>query len=592
MQLSPGSGLPTPIDTSAAPGERFHDGVVDFLRFLPHTARRFWALVLVLGVLVGLGTALLLLLLQAVQRLAWPFADTFLAGVEAAPRWRRIAVPVAAGLLVSLTALLGRRRLGGHGTSGIIEAIWIRSGRLRLTRALLRGVVSIISVGMGASLGREGALLQIGSATGSFLGTRLEVRTDRLRLLVACGAAAGIAAAYNVPIGGALFGLEVLLGSFALELLGPIVVACVTATVISRVLVANHPSYVIPRYELSSIDIVGACILGPLCGAASALYVRIIGATAGLFDRVPARWSFALPPPALLLLGVVSIWLPELLGNGYDTVDAALRNHLSLALLVALPLCKLAATALCSGAGVPGGLFTPSLFYGAILGGAYGHLVARLLPGCGAPGAYALLGMGAVLAGTTHASVSAVIIIFELTSDYGVILPLMLACVLSTVVSRRLEPDSLYTAPLTRRRLTLPEMPRPHWLRAGRVRAMIRPAPESILPSTPFQAVVMRLLELPPAHDLYVTDVDGAYLGVIVLDALKGHIGDRELLDMVTAADVMDQDLPPLTTDTSLADAIARFGETDLERLPVIEPDSRRLVGTVAKRDVLRAGVL
>jgi CIC family chloride channel protein len=398
-----------------------------------------------------------------------------------------------------------------------------------------------------------------------------------------------VASAYNVPIGAALFGLEVLLGSFALELFGPIVVACVVATLVSRMLIADHPTYVIPHYVLlHPRELLLSTLLGVLLGGASALYVRGINILSDLLDQVPRQLAPFMPLGAMSLVGLAAIWLPHLLGNGYDSVNAALLGKMSLVLLIVLPLAKLLATSLCAGAGVPGGLFTPSLFYGALLGGAFGQCVEWVWPGGVPSGAFALLGMGAVLAGTTHAPVSAVLIIFELTGDYGLILPLMLGAFLSTVVSRRLEPESLYTSVLNRRNVRIPDSV-PHWLREEGARALLTPVRQRVSPSAPFPEVVVLLLEQPSGADLYVSDEEGRYLGTIALDELKGHLPDYSLLGATIAADVMDRRIHPITPELSLAEVASRFSRTPLERLPVVDHE-RRLLGTISKNDVLKQG--
>ncbi|HEX8910301.1 MAG TPA: chloride channel protein, partial [Anaeromyxobacteraceae bacterium] len=384
----------------------FYRSVREFLAQLPGVSQRFWVLVVATGVISGIGAVALLELLALVKQLAWNGGDTFLLAFRHASPARRVIVPALGGLLVMGAMLVVKKRLGGHGTSGIIEAIWVHQGRLQLGRALLRGVLAIVAVGMGASLGREGALLQTGAAAGSWLADRFHITRRQARLLVACGAASGLAAAYNVPIGGALFGLEVLLGSFALELFGPVVVSCVTATIIVRIAQGPSPSYVIPAYELMRPrEVMVGLLLAPLLGLASAVFVKVMGWVEVQLYRVkpgPARF---LPPLGMAVVGVVAIRFPDLLGNGYDTVKSALLGEVPLALLLALPFLKLATTALCAGVGVPGGLFTPSLFYGALLGGGLGELLQRLVPSLhGAPGAFALVGMAGVLAGTTHAA--------------------------------------------------------------------------------------------------------------------------------------------------------------------------------------------
>jgi CIC family chloride channel protein len=568
----------------------FFRSLRDFLRVLPGAAQRFWVLVIATGALAGVGAGGLLSLLRLVQGLAWPPSESFVGSVEAASPLRRVLVPALAGVVVALIGLVSRRPLGGHGTARIIEAIWHRGRELALGRAVTRGLVSVTAVGMGASLGREGALVQTGAAAGSWLASRLGIEERQARVLVACGAAAGISAAYDVPIGGALFGLEVLLGSFALELLGPIVVACVVATAVSRTLPGAHVEYVIPDYELlRPSEILIGLALAPLFGLASALYVRVMGWVEVQLDRLP-RWAApALPPLALVAVGAAAIRWPPLLGNGFDTIQDVLSGGVPLAALAALPVLKLLATALCAGSGVPGGLFTPSLFYGAALGALFGELLGLAFPGAPPAGAIALVGMAAVLAGTTHAAVSSVLIIFEMTGDYGVILPLMITAAVAAATSRAIEPDSLYTAPLRRRGVQLPELPRPEWLRNTPVAALVSPDAVRVGPSTSFEEVLRKLLALDPGHDLYVTSEGGELLGIIRLDALKGTISDGALLSMIVAADVVDRSIEPVTTGMTVAEVAARFSETDIERLPVVDA-ARRLVGTVGMRDLLAQG--
>jgi chloride channel protein, CIC family len=586
------AGAPAPGVGASAPDRLiYYRSLREFLRQLPGASQRFWVLVVATGVVSGLGAVGLLALLKLVKRLAWGGAPTFLAAFAASSPARRIAVPAIGGALVSVVMLLVRGRLGGHGTSGIIEAIWAQRGRMPLGRSLLRGVVSIVAVGMGASLGREGALLQTGAASGSWLAARFSLAPGQARLLVACGAASGIAAAYNVPIGGALFGLEVLLGSFALELLGPIVVSCVTATVIARIFLGASPTYAIPGYALlKPTELLVGLAIAPALGVAAAVFIQVLGWTEVQLYRLPRWLAVLLPPVAMGIVGAAALRFPDLLGNGYDTVEATLLGATPFLLLLALPLLKLAATALCAGSGVPGGLFTPSLMCGALLGGALGELAHRLYPGLGAPAsAFALVGMAGMLAGTTHASVSAVLIIFELTGDYGVIVPLMLSAFVAAATSRALEPESLYTAPLRRRGVALPELPRPDWLRATPIEQIVSAEHETVAPDVPLKSVLPLLLTLPAGSDLYVVDGTGTYLGTISLEGLKGNIGEEHLLPMVAAADVMDRSIQPLTTSMRLAEAATRFAEAVGERLPVVD-ERRKLVGTASKRDILKRG--
>jgi len=578
----------TPAAGAAPPF--FFRSIHDFFRVLPSTDRRFWVLVVATGAFSGLAAGALLWVLKQVQRLAWADADRFVAAVEASSPLRRVVVPAIAGLVISLVAFVWKRPVGGHGTGRILEAIWHRGRHMRLGQTLLRGVLSVFAVGMGASLGREGALVTTGAATGSWLADRLRVDERQTRVLVACGAASGIAAAYDTPIGGALFGLEVLLGSFALELLGPIVVSCVVATAVSRIMPGTHLEYIIPQYELlHPSELLPALALAPVLGLASAIYVRVMSWTETALRGVPRWMAPVLPAVALTGVGLMSIRWPPVLGNGFDSVHAMLLGTMPLEALLVFPALKLVASALCAGSGVPGGLFTPSLFFGAAIGGAAGELLALAVPGLAPPGALALVGMAGVLAGTTHAAVCSVLIVFEMTGDYGVILPLMLSAAIAAATSRAIEPDSLYTGSLRRRGVRLPELPAPEWLRRTPVATLVVPGAERVAPTVPFDALVKKLIALAPGHDLYVTTEDEELLGVLRLDALKGTISDQAHLEMILAADVVDRTVQPITTTMSLAEVAERFGGSDLERLPVVD-ERRRLVGTVAMRDLLALG--
>ena len=576
--------------TQPRAGALFYRSFRDYFRDLPRSGRAFWLLVVATGCASGLVAAGFMQLLRFVQHLAWPAAPTYLGAIEAASPTQRVVVPIIAGVIVMILWIATRQKLSGHGTPGVIESIWNHEGKLALPPAFLRDASSIVAVSMGASLGREGALIQTSAATGSWLSTKFGISADQTRLLVACGASAGIAAAYNSPIGASLFGLEVLLGSFALELFGPIVVCCVSATIVSRILIEGHATYEVPHFALTTPRaFVLVLVLGPILGVAAAFYNAGMDGVARVLGRVPAPYKYAMPIFAMAALGVAAMWFPQLLGNGYDSVDRSLLGQLPLMLLLVLPGLKFAATALCSAAGVPGGLFTPSLYVGALVGAALGVAAEAIAPGTPA-GAYALIGMGCILAGTTHASVSAMLIVFELTGDYEVILPLMLGCVLSAHVSRLIVRESIYTASLRRRGVRLPEHARPDWLRRTTVAEVVTPGGEQIAPTVPFADVVLRLLALPAGCDLYVVGDDGKYLGLVALDAVKNHLADRPHLAAAIASDVMDTATAPVAPAMALHELASRLAETPHEKLPVVDPDTGRMLGLVSKSDLVRRG--
>jgi CIC family chloride channel protein len=584
-----------PAPPTRAPRPRlarvFHDTLSGYLRELSPATRRFWILVPLTGAIAGVGAVLGVHFMHLVQALAWGARGSLLDVTLAAPWWRRLAVPIGAGVIITVVSLLLGQAAEGHGTSEILESIWVRSGRVRLRAAVTRGFLTLVAVAMGASVGREGALIYFGAAAASWIGRRANLDSDPLKLLVACGTSAGIAAAYNTPIGGALFGLEVFLGGLALELYGPIIFATVTATLISRALLEDHPSYVIPPYKLNHpVELPLYLVLGALVGVVSAMFVRTVETTARWAHRVPARWRRAMPIVAMALVGLGGLVYPQLYGNGYDTVNQALVGVLPLGLVLTLPLLKMVLSTVCVSGGVPGGLLTPSLFVGALAGGAFGWLAHALFPhAVPSTGGYVLVGMAAILAGSTHATIAAALMLFEMTGSYGVILPLLAACVVSAVVSRVLAPESIYTAPLKRMGVELPRITRPAWMQRTGVRSLVRGDAPKVSPSTRLRDVVVRMSTMREGDALFVVGDNDELLGIITLDSLRDVLAELPDLDLIVAADVMER-AGAVSVDASLWEATRRALAAESSRLPVVSPrEGNRFVGTLAIPDVLAA---
>lgn len=578
----------------ASPGRAFHQTLSSYLRNLPAGSRRFWLLVPLTGVIAGLGAVASVHFLSAVQRLGWGASDGLLAATRAASWTRRLVTPISGGVLVVLAGFLLRRPTRGHGSSQIIESIWSQKGDLELGWSLVYGLLNLTVVGLGASLGREGALVYFGAATGSYLGRKVGLGADQRKLLVACGASAGFAAAYNTPIGGALFALEVFLGGLSLELYGPLIFASVAATVISRALLYAHPSYVMPRYRLDHpAELPLYLVLGLLVGALSGLFVRSVELSARWVRQVPERARRFLPIAALAAVGVVGLFRPEVYGNGYDTVNDALARRLPLALLLLLPALKLVLSVACASSGTPGALFTPSLFIGGLAGGAFGVIAHRLLPHVAlAPGGYAVVGMAAILAGSTHATLAAALILFELTGGYDLILPLLAASVVATAVSRLIAAESIYTAPLRRRGVELPRMARPAWMQHEGVRRLVRGQAPSVRPDAPFADVLTALARLGAGEELFIVDGAGRLRGSVSFDDVRDALGEQPDLGLLVAADLAHP-APAISVDASLWDVTRRAlaGAGDL--LPVLSPrEGGRFVGTIAVRDVLAAAAI
>ena len=409
-------------------------------------AARFWLAVILTGIGAGIGAIVLTRLLEEVQHLAWPGPANLLEAGAAAGAWRHVGVLLGAGVLTGAAQIVLRRLTSGNAID-LTEAIWFRAGRLPAWRTLSSAVLSVVLVGMGSSLGREGAPKQAGAVIANALSDRALLSDEQRRLLVACGAGAGMAAAYGVPLGGALFAVEVLRGALALRLLLPALLASLIATAVAWLVLPDAVTYVIPAYPSAWPVVVWALVAGPVVGVVSVAYVRAI---AWADAHKPEGWRRVLwPVVALGVLGAVSIPFPQLLGNGRDVAQLALVGRVAPVLLLVLVVLKPAATVMCLGSGAPGGLFTPSLSLGALLGGLLGYGWSVFWPG--APlGLYALCGAAAVLAATTQGPVSAVVLMMELTGrDRSFIVPLLLAVVSATLVARSIEPRSIYDARLT-----------------------------------------------------------------------------------------------------------------------------------------------
>jgi len=410
-------------------------------------AAHFWLAVLLTGVATGIGAAALTRLLEVVQHLTWSGSPTnILDAAQHASPWRHVFVLLGAALLTGIGQILLKQLSSGNGID-TTAAIWFHAGRMPALRTLGSAVLSVLLVGMGVSLGREGAPKQAGAVFANFFSDKERLSDEQRRLLVACGAGAGMGAAYGVPLGGALFALEVMRGKLALRYVLPALFASLIATGVSWFALPDAPTYIIPAYLNSASIIMWSLVVGPIAGVASVGYVRMV--TWADRNRPRGRKRFTAPLIVIGLLGVVSIWFPQILGNGKDISELAFTSQVAPILLLTLLCLKPVATVLCMRCGAPGGMFTPSLTAGALLGGVLGHMWSYFWPGV-PPGLFALLGAGAVVGATTQGPISAVVLMIELTGrDRSFILPLLLIVGIATLVARTIEPRSIYDARLT-----------------------------------------------------------------------------------------------------------------------------------------------
>lgn len=503
--------------------------------------------------------------------------------------WERLVIPTAGGLCAGVILFFGTRLARRKSSTDYMEAIVLGDGIVPARLSLVKCASALFSIASGASIGREGPLVQLSSMLASLFGRMRRLPAVRLRLLVACGAAAGIASAYNAPIGGAMFVSEIVLGSIAMETFGPLVFSSVIATLTVRQLLGANPLYEIeiPRDQVySNWDILPWLLLGLLAGVLAPWFLRLLRASEKLFSTsgIPIYLRLA---AGGLIVGALAFFHPEVCGNGYSVIGSVLKGGwLWQALLVVLVL-KLLATAATFGSGAVGGVFTPTLFVGSCLGYIFAHLAQLVWPGPPLNAtASTLIGMGAFLAATTHAPIMAIIILFELTLDYQIILPLMLACVIAHYTSRVFETDSIYSESLKRKGAG--------WFRERladlRVADLMKPNPPAVSDLAAFAEIAQNFLTN-RFHYLYVVDASGSFKGVVSLHDVKSYLNDPALAEIVIAKDILQEKFPTITPEQTLIEALDEFSRHAGERLPVTNgaAGGRRLLGSISKSDVMLA---
>jgi CIC family chloride channel protein len=414
----------------------------------------------------------------------------------------------------------------------------------------------------------------LASAIGSYSGRRLHISTRQLRVLVCAATAAALAAVYNAPIGGSLFAMEILMGNFAIEVLGPVVVVSVVSTLVYRSCMGNLPRFDVPHYDLVSVwEFFPYLVLGLLAGGLSILFVRALFGSQDLFERIRLP-NWLKPALGMLLVGVIGIWWPHVFGNGFEVVNGTLREQFPVKLLLVLVLMKILASALSFGCGG--------------MGGAFGYGVHELFPTVTAgQGAYALVGMGGVLAGVTHAPLTAMMMIFEQTNNYQIVLPLMFVCIISRVTTRLFKAGSLEEESLRRRGIVMPTGTEASIMQSLRVEDILHDDVHAVRQTASFSTVVEQFFK-ESYNNIYVIDSAGKFLGAIRLHSVKDMLHQGESLSSVIADDLVDSSFQFLTPRQNLADAMDIFWRENAERLPVINnATDRKLIGWISKRDLL-----
>lgn len=549
----------------------------------------FFLVAAVVGILGGLGAVLFKELSNWVQEIFIGSQPDFLQASIRLPWYWKLIVPTVGGLLAGLALHLLPKDGKGHGISEIMEAVSIRGGVLSLRVAAVRSLSSLMSIGTGASIGREGPIVQIGATLASKLGQFLKLKKENLSILVGCGVAAGLAAAYNVPIAASFFVMEIIIGNFAIEIFAPLVISSVVSTLVYRKIFGFDPVYGTPHFALiTNWELIAYVILGVLSGIAAALFREAMKASEHGFARlkVPAMVKSALGG---LLIGVIGLGWPHVWGNGYNAINIILDNKMGINLVLILFVLKILASSISVGSGASGGVFTPTQFIGAALGGFIGYAAHEAFPNHVAfPSAYALVGMGCLMAGTTYAPIMAILMVFEMTLDYEIILPLMLSCILSSTVARLFHRDSIYTEKLRKKGIRFDVSLEEHALRALHVEDLQRSDVPVVDGNQHLNDVLARFLKS-RSNMIYVVESGGRLIGSIDIHDLKEFFNEKDLFSLVLARDVAVVTTVAFPRQ-SLIDVMDTLYLTDADQIPVVENETtRKFLGVITRRDIIGA---
>ncbi|MBG0791700.1 MAG: chloride channel protein [Desulfovibrionaceae bacterium] len=548
---------------------------------------RYLFLATLIGVLAGYGAVLFKYALKLMQWVFYQHTEDFVLFADAVPLWMKIVIPTGGGLVVGLVVSNFASEAKGHGVPEVMQAIALRGGRIRKRVAAAKIFASAVTIGSGGSVGREGPMVQIGASIGSSVGQLFKTPSAHMRTMVGCGAAAGIAATFNAPIAGVLFALEIIIGDFGVMQFSPVVLSSVTATAISRYYFGDFPHFDIPSYSIVSLwEYAFYPLLGVVTGAVALSFTRTLYWFEDRFDAVPIP-EWIKPAIGGAVLGGIFAVFPQVFGVGYGSMNMALVNQMGWQILLALVFVKILASSVTLGSGGSGGIFAPSLFLGCMAGGAFGYAVHALFPAHTAlPGAYALVAMGGVVAGTTYAPITAILIIFEMTSDYSIILPLMLTCITATVMNSTIDRASIYTTKLLRRGIDI---------EAGRERLLLThllvkeamvPDVVTIPQSMPLSRIIWTF-KTENAPYLHVVDGEGRLTGIISFRDIRAVLREEALDQLLIAQDLATLNPVTVTTDDTLQDALDKMTGRGVSQVPVVSSGREsRLVGTLTESAV------
>jgi len=560
-------------------------------RLVRHEQVILFILAVLIGLLAGACAVAFREGIAFVQYLGFGVAsERMQAAVAALPWWRVLLVTTGGGLAVGLIVryLMPSRR--PEGVADVIAASALRSGRMSLLNGLGAAVVSAVSLGAGASTGREGPVVHLGASLSSFVARKLHLGRGLSRTLLACGVATGVAASFNAPIAGVFFALEVVLGNYALGAFAPVVIASVTGTVLSRAYFGNFPAFVVPASYINSfLEFPAFALLGVVCAIVAIVFLRLVALSSAAFEesRLP---EWLRPAAGGLLVGLVALFFPQILGVGYEATDLALHGQFALNMLIILIIAKVAATAISLGAGFGGGVFSPSLFLGAMTGGAFGIVATLAFPDLSSGySAYTLVGMGALSGAVLGAPISTILIVFELSANYELTIAVMVATAVATLVTRYVHGDSFFGWQLRGRGIQIEGAREQRLLQSIQVSDIMRNDYLTVTPAAHLPEIRQKLVA---SHygTVFVVDSDHVLRGTVTLADLSDTAFDTSLDELLNAQDVAH--VHPLALDLAddLGKAFRLMESEDEDHVPVVENhQSMILVGILHQRDVMHA---
>jgi CIC family chloride channel protein len=497
-----------------------------------------------------------------------------------------ILIPLAGGLIIGPLIYFFAREARGHGVPEVISAMVIHGGIIRPRVAVVKALASSICIGSGGSVGREGPIIQIGSAIGSTLGQLFRLSEEKTKTLVACGAAAGIAATFNAPLGGIFFALEVILREYGLRNFSSVVLSSVTATVISRHFLGNHPAFQTPPFELYSLwDIPNYFVFGLITAVVAWLFIRVLYKTEDLFNLIKIP-EYLKPALGGLIIGLIGLFFPQIFGVGYEVIEDSINGKIALGVIIILIFLKIIATSVTLGSGGSGGIFAPSLVVGALLGEAFGHLVKFVLPEMNIPpGAFALVGMAALFAGTAHAPISAILLLFEMTGNYKILPPLMISCVISAILVRWRLKYSIYTMKLIRKGIDIEKYKQTDMMESISVSDAMITDMITVLQSDTVRNTGL-MIKSTNHRGFPVLDENGKLVGMVTRKDINKALGKGD--DKSEIKKVMARNLTVCYPNESLKTALHKMAEKNIGRLPVVErknPD--RIIGLITRKSMI-----